>query len=105
MCVPPRSSSYDKFLVQKNSHFAAEHIEQNNDAIAITHALDQAQTISKDAVVDADFVVKRKLRSAIQLNEALWILADFQIFDDRLVQSSRDVAVAHKAHNTDGRMN
>jgi len=99
------SSRYDKFFVQKNAHFAAEHIEQNNDAIAVTHALDQAQTIGEDAVADAYLVVKREFRSAIQFDKALGVLAAFQVFNYRLIQCGGEVAITYQAHDAYGGVN
>ena len=72
----------DEFLVQDDAHLAAEQFEKNSNALAITHAFEQAEAIAEHAFAHANFVAGRKLRPAPKLNKALVVFAAFQTIDD-----------------------
>src|SRR6202051_5387116 len=77
----------DKLLVQNDAHLAAEQFEKNGNTFAIAHAFEQAETIAEHAFADAHLVTGGELLPALELNEALRVLAAFQAVDDRVVDS------------------
>ena len=72
------SRNRDKILVQNYANFAPEQIEENAYTPAVTHTLEQAQTIGERTFGHTHLIADSKSRSSLKLDYTLGVLTTLQ---------------------------
>ena len=68
-----RLGSRDKIAIESDADLPVEKVEQDYDAFAITHALEQPKATCKHAILDPNFSAGRKFWTFLQSNQATFI--------------------------------